>query len=51
MSMTLSDARRILDRVREGFPYPVSIVTLALQVTGDIRVSPSDWVLTDSKTI
>ena len=39
--MTLNDARKHLDRLREGHPMPVSLTTQALLVTGDItpRVS------------
>ena len=34
--MTLQDARKHLDRLREGHPMPVSLTTEALLVTGDI---------------
>ena len=34
--MTLQDARKHLDRLREGHPMPVSLTTQALLVTGDI---------------
>lgn len=34
--MTIEQARRVLDRVREGILYPPHVVTLALQLTGDI---------------
>ena len=39
--MTLNDARKHLDRLREGHPMPVSLTTKALLLTGDItsRVS------------
>ena len=39
--MTLEDARKHLDRLREGHPMPVSLTTEALLLTGDItsRVS------------
>ena len=38
--MTLNDARKHLDRLREGHPMPVSLTTQALLVTGDIpRIS------------
>jgi len=34
--MTHAIAMRILDKVREGVPYPEKIVILALQITGDL---------------
>jgi len=34
--LTYSSAVKVLDRVREGANYPLSIVTKALQLTGDI---------------
>ena len=34
--MTLNDARKHLDRLKEGHPMPVSLTTKALLVTGDI---------------
>ena len=34
--MTLNDARKHLDRLREGHPMPVSLTTEALYATGDI---------------
>ena len=38
--MTLNDARKHLDRLREGYPMPVALTTKALLVTGDIpRIS------------
>ena len=38
--MTLNDARKHLDRLREGHPMPVSLTTQALLLTGDIpRIS------------
>jgi hypothetical protein len=38
--MTLQDARKHLDRLREGHPMPVALTTQALLVTGDIpRIS------------
>ena len=39
--MTLNDARKHLDKLREGHPMPVSLTTQALLLTGDItsRVS------------
>jgi hypothetical protein len=40
--MTLQDARKHLDRLREGHPMPVALTTQALLVTGDIpRISHS----------
>ena len=38
--MTLNDARKHLDRLREGHAMPVSLTTQALLITGDIpRIS------------
>ena len=38
--MTLNDARKHLDRLREGHPMPVALTTQALLLTGDIpRIS------------
>ena len=34
--MTLNDARKHLDRLREGHPMPVALTTQALLLTGDI---------------
>jgi len=34
--MSHFEAMRILDRVREGQPYPEHIITQALKLTGDI---------------
>jgi hypothetical protein len=34
--MTHKEAMRILDKVRDGVPYPEKIVTIALQMTGDL---------------
>jgi len=38
--MTINDANRILDRIREGYPMPLAITTQALQRTGDISDFP-----------
>jgi len=38
--MTLEDARKHLNRVREGYPMPLAITTQALQRTGDIPRIP-----------
>ena len=34
--MTLADAHKLLDRVREGHNAPVYLITIALILTGDI---------------
>jgi hypothetical protein len=34
--MTYEMAMKILDKVREGIPYPESIITKALEMTGDL---------------
>jgi hypothetical protein len=38
--MTHHQAMRILDKVREGVPYPDHIVMQALYLTGDIEFLP-----------
>lgn len=38
--MTYQAAMQILDKVREGAPYPDHIVTQALFLTGDIEFLP-----------
>ena len=38
--MTLEDARKHLNRVREGYPMSLAITTQALQRTGDIPDFP-----------
>jgi len=35
--MTLEEAHRLLDKVREGHNAPVFLITIALIMTGDIR--------------
>lgn len=34
--MTIEQARRILDEVKEGIDHPVVLITQALFVTGDL---------------
>jgi hypothetical protein len=34
--MTHQQAMRILDRVREGVSFPITIINRALQLTGDL---------------
>lgn len=34
--MTIEQARRILDEVKEGISHPVVLITQALFVTGDL---------------
>ena len=40
--MTLEDARKHLDGLREGQLMPVFLTTQALQLTGDIRALPCE---------
>jgi hypothetical protein len=35
--MTHAEAMRILDKVRDGVPYPEKIILMALELTGDIQ--------------
>jgi len=34
--MTHAEAMRILDKVRDGVPYPTKIILMALEITGDV---------------
>jgi len=34
--MTYAQAMRILDKVRDGVPYPEKIILMALELTGDL---------------
>lgn len=45
--MTINDANRILDRIREGYPMPLAIATQALQRTGDIPNLPHNPLRTN----
>lgn len=45
--MTLEDARKHLNRVREGYPMSLAITTQALQRTGDIPDFPDKPLLTN----
>mgnify|MGYP000005039638 CR=1 FL=1 len=36
MTMSHFDAMRLLDKVKEGVPYPVRLITEALILTGDL---------------
>ena len=35
-AMTYQTAMRILDKVKDGVPYPVKIIRMALELTGDL---------------
>jgi len=39
--MTHADAMRILDKVRDGVPYPIKIIRMALELTGDLQQTQS----------
>lgn len=45
--MTINDANRILDRIREGYPMPLLVTTQALQRTGDIPDLPNNPLRTN----
>jgi hypothetical protein len=34
--MTYAEAMKILNKVRDGVPYPVKIIRMALELTGDL---------------
>ena len=36
--MTHKDAMRILDKVKDGVPYPEKIILMALELTGDLCI-------------
>ena len=35
--MNHKEAMRILDKVKEGIPYPEKIILMALELTGDLQ--------------
>ena len=35
--MTHKEAMKILDKVRDGVPYPIKIILMALELTGDLQ--------------
>jgi hypothetical protein len=35
--MTYEMAMRILDKVKDGIPYPEKIINMALELTGDLQ--------------
>ena len=35
--MTYAEAMKILDKVKDGVPYPEKIIRLALELTGDLQ--------------
>jgi hypothetical protein len=35
--MSHADAMRLLDKVREGAPYPLHLINKALELTGDLE--------------
>lgn len=35
--MTREEANKILDQVREGYPYPETLILKCLNITGDYR--------------
>jgi hypothetical protein len=41
LEMTHADAMRILDKVRDGVPYPIKIIRMALELTGDLQQTQS----------
>ena len=40
--MNYFDAMKLLDKVREGIPYPLHLINKALELTGDL-LSQDDW--------
>jgi len=39
--LTHAEAMRILDKVRDGVPYPIKIIRMALELTGDLQQTQS----------
>jgi hypothetical protein len=37
LEMTHAEAMRILDKVKDGIPYPIKIIRMALELTGDLQ--------------
>jgi hypothetical protein len=37
LEMTHKEAMKILDKVRDGVPYPIKIIRMALELTGDLQ--------------
>jgi hypothetical protein len=35
--MSHADAMKLLDKVREGVPYPIHLINKALELTGDLQ--------------
>lgn len=35
--MTYEEAMKILDKVKDGVPYPEKIIKMALELTGDLQ--------------
>jgi len=35
--MSHADAMKLLDKVREGIPYPIHLINKALELTGDLE--------------
>jgi len=35
--LTHAEAMRILDKVKDGVPYPIKIIRMALELTGDLQ--------------
>lgn len=35
--MSHFEAMRLLDKVKEGVPYPVRLINIALELTGDLE--------------
>lgn len=35
--MTHKEAMRILDKLKDGVPYPIKIIRMALELTGDLQ--------------
>jgi len=37
LKMTHAEAMKILDKVKDGVPYPEKIIRMALELTGDLQ--------------
>jgi hypothetical protein len=36
-TLSYKEAMRILDKVKDGVPYPIKIIRMALELTGDLQ--------------
>ena len=49
--MNYFEAMRLLDRVKEGVPYPVRLINLALELTGDLDQGIYQWYTAEKTSL